>query len=111
MAQAQVHLLLQEALVQASASLLLLRSVALTSLVTACRSLVAAHQRVVEFALAACASEAAYAENVVARLHRPVDANQLALQAYVHDIHIDIHRILAIRIHWLIPLRRLTVLA
>ena len=107
LALSQVHLLLQEALIEASTSLLLLRGVTLASLVAACWGLVARHQWVVEFSLLADSCEAADAEHVMARLHRPVHAYELSLEPYVHDVHVDVHRVLAIWIHGLVGLRRL----
>ena len=103
----EVHLLLQEALVGATASLLLLRGVALASLVAACRGLVASHQWIVEFCLLADSCEAADAEHVMTRLHWPIHAYELSLQPYVHDVHVDVHCVLAIWIHRLVGLRRL----
>lgn len=83
---------------------------ALTSLVASWRSLLAGHQGIVEFTFAANACEAAHAKNVMACLDRPIDPYELPLQADVHDVHVDVHSVLAVRVHRLVCLRCLGVL-
>lgn len=54
---------------------------------------------VVEVGFGTYACESAHAEHVVAGLYGSIDANELPLQSNVHDVHVDVHGVLAVWVH------------
>ena len=55
-----------------------------------------ARSRVIEFWLLAGTANTIHSNHVMACLDRPVHADELPLEAYVHDIHVYIHGIFAV---------------
>ena len=51
---------------------------------------------VIEFGLLADTANTIHSNHVMACLDRPVHANELPLEAYVHDIHVYIYCIFAV---------------
>ena len=59
----------------------------------------ASRSGVVEVSFGANTGESAHAEHVVAGLHGSVDADELPLQSNIHDVHVDVHGVLAVWVH------------
>ena len=77
---------------------MLLGCLTLTSLVAALVGLVS-WRRVAEVSFGPNASKSAHAKHVVAGLNWSIDTDQLPLQPNVHDVHIDVHGVLAVWVH------------